>query len=136
MKTLKMIKVINYILAIMMISLIVLSNYAYAATPGRTGLKDIEEPDMDLRKAENFANQSAIIDPGDTQGVFQTISNLLLYGAIAIGVIWGAVIGVRFIIGTVETKATVKDQLVPYFIGLVVSFGAYAIWSAVVNALR
>ena len=76
------------------------------------------------------------IDNSATSEVFKLISGVLLYGAIAVAVIWGAILGINFITGTVETKATIKDNLVPYFVGLIVSFGAYGIWTAVINILQ
>ena len=82
------------------------------------------------------SNANTSVDATSTGKVFQLIGGILLYGAVAVAVIWGAVLGIRFITGTVETKATIKDNLVPYFVGLIVAFGAYGIWSAVINILQ
>ncbi len=123
---------ISILVLVIMVSIV--PNYSYALT--RKGLKDPSKQDVNLDPAKDWASVSGAIDPAKTQDVFQTISGVLLYGAIAVAVIWGALLGAKFVVGTVETKATVKDNLVPYFIGLVVAFGAYGIWSAVINILR
>ena len=123
---------ISILVLVIMVSIV--PNYSYAVS--RKGLKDPSKQDVNLDAAKSFASGDGAINPVDTQDVFQTISGVLLYGAIAVADIWGAVLGARFILGTVETKATVKDNLVPYFIGVVVAFGAYGIWSAVINILR
>ena len=45
----------------------------------------------------------------------------------------GTIIGIQFMIASAEDKAKVKEALVPYIIGCVVIFGAFTIWSIVVN---
>lgn len=56
------------------------------------------------------------------------IYNVLLISAICIASIYTVILGIKFMIGSVEEKAQVKDALIPFIIGCVVAFGAFGIW--------
>ena len=43
------------------------------------------------------------------------------------------VMGVNFAIQAADEKAKVKEAMVPWVIGILVSFGAYGIWKFVMN---
>lgn len=64
------------------------------------------------------------------------IYNILLILGTIIAVIVGAVLGIQFIMGSVEQKAKVKDSLIPFIVGCVVIFGAFGIWKLVITILR
>lgn len=66
----------------------------------------------------------------ETQGY---VFNLLSTIGIAITLIWGGYIGIKFMIASVEDKAKIKEMLIPYIIGCVAIYGALAIWAIVVN---
>lgn len=68
--------------------------------------------------------------------ISNTIYNVLLVVGIIIAVLLGAIMGVKFIIEGAEGKAEVQKALVPYVIGCVVVFGAFAIWKIVVTILQ
>ena len=61
------------------------------------------------------------------------IYNILLILGTIIAVIVGVVLGIQFIMGSVEQKAKVKDSLIPFIVGCVVIFGAFGIWKLVVQ---
>ena len=65
-----------------------------------------------------------------------TVYNILFILGIVIAVIWGLVIAIKFITGSVEEKAEVKKTLIPYVAGCVVLFGAFTIWKIVVTILQ
>lgn len=48
----------------------------------------------------------------------------------------GIIIGIQFMVASAEDKAKVKEALVPYVIGCIVIFGAFTIWSTVVNIMQ
>ena len=54
---------------------------------------------------------------------------------IIVAVLAGMIIGIRFMLGGAEEKANIKEILVPYVVGCVVVFGAFAIWKIVVTIL-
>lgn len=60
---------------------------------------------------------------------------LMLFGIIS-AVIVGLIIGIKYMMSTVEVKADVKKQLVVYLIGCAVLFGAITIWRTVVTLLN
>ena len=64
------------------------------------------------------------------------IYNILLILGTIIAVIVGVVLGIQFIMGSVEQKAKVKDSLIPFIVGCVVIFGAFEIWKLVITILR
>ena len=70
------------------------------------------------------------------QDMSSTIYNVLFVLGIVIAVIWGLVIAIKFITGSVEEKAEVKKTLIPYVAGCVVLFGAFTIWELVVTILQ
>lgn len=61
--------------------------------------------------------------------------NLLLGIAMVVAVIVGLIIGIRFMISSVEEKAKIKELLLPYVVGCGVVFGAFGLWSLIVNIL-
>lgn len=70
------------------------------------------------------------------QNMSDIIFNVLFILGIVIAVIWGLVIAIKFITGSVEEKAEVKKTLIPYVAGCVVLFGAFTIWELVVTILQ
>lgn len=126
-------KILFTIVLLFLIVAIVLPNFSYAFK--REGLSDLKDTEIDLSKAKDYPNADPGLEPSATKGVFEKIGGIFLYGAIAVAVVWGAILGAKFITGTVDEKATIKDNLVPYFIGVIVAFGAYGIWTAIINIL-
>ena len=64
-----------------------------------------------------------------------TIYNVLLIVGVIIAVLVGAIIGIRFMIGSVEERADIKSLLIPYIVGCIVVFGAFGIWKIAVLIL-
>lgn len=67
----------------------------------------------------------------------QDTSRFLYKILVSIGIvvvfIVGTIIGIKFMIASAEDKAKVKEALVPFIIGAAVIFGAFTIWSMVIN---
>ncbi len=93
---------------------------------------------------ELVGEADAFINKG-TQGTFNTglmkdgISNLFnitLTIAIAIAVVLAAVLGIKFLIGSVEEQAEIKQALIPYVAGCIVAFGAFGIWKLVLTLIQ
>ena len=61
---------------------------------------------------------------------------LLMSIGIVVMLLVGTIIGIKFMVASAEDKAKVKEALVPYVIGCAVIFGAFTIWSIVVNLLQ
>lgn len=76
---------------------------------------------------------SAQIDKGSLQNASSSIYNILLICGVIIAVLIGSIMGIKFMIGSVEEKAELKAALVPFAIGCIVVFGAFGIWKIVVT---
>ena len=70
------------------------------------------------------------------QDMSSTIYNVIFILGIVIAVVWGLIIAIKFVTGSVEEKAEVKKTLIPYVAGCVVLFGAFTIWKVVVTILQ
>lgn len=51
---------------------------------------------------------------------------------IALSVIVGSLIGIKFMFGGIEEKVKMKEVIIPYIIGCVIVFGAFGIWKLVI----
>ena len=64
------------------------------------------------------------------------IFNILVIIGTVLAVIVGGILGIQFMIASAEDKAKVKEALIPYTLGCIVIFGAFAIWKLVVTILN
>ena len=80
--------------------------------------------------------QESPIAQSDTKTLSNNVYNILLFIGLAIAIIIGLVLGIQFMVGSVDQKAKVKDSLIPYIVGCIVIFGAFGIWKLVVTILR
>lgn len=90
-----------------------------------------------FQSADDFlaagSSPTTVIDETKLQSTSGTIYKWLMTIAICVAVLIGAVIGVQFIVGSVEGKAKIQEALVPYIVGCVVIFGSFFIWKTLVN---
>ena len=82
------------------------------------------------------SESSTMIDQNDLKSLSNFISGVLLTIAIGVTVITGAIMGLNFITQSIEEKAKVKESMVPWIIGIIVSFGAFTIWEVAVNLFQ
>ncbi len=83
---------------------------------------------------ENGSNDK--LDLQDFQTQFGDIYNIVLQIGVGLAVIVGIVLGVKFILSSVEGKAEVKKMLITYVVSCVVIFGSFGIWKIVVTILQ
>ena len=74
-----------------------------------------------------------ILDTGGLQELSKFISGVLLVVAIGVALLSGVVMGIKFITQSIEDKAKIKESMVPWIVGIIVSLGAFAIWEVAVN---
>lgn len=79
------------------------------------------------------SESNTMIDQNDLKSLSNFISGVLLTIAIGVTVITGAIMGLNFITQSIEEKAKVKESMIPWVIGIIVSFGAFTIWEVAVN---
>ena len=101
---------------------------------------DIEEFSLDnvFKNANDFINlgQEEQMKEEQIQNISKIIYSTLFILGIIIATIVGAILGIKFITGGLEAKSEVKQLLLPYFIGVVVLFGAFGIWRLVLTILQ
>ena len=93
--------------------------------------------DEAMQNANDFIDSGSNdkIDSASLQDLSNSIYNIALIAGIVIAVLVGAILGIKFMTGSVEEKADVKKLLIPYVVGCVVIFGAFGIWKLVVTIL-
>lgn len=102
---------------------------AYAGT-----LQDI------MNRAEGFVNNGEnggnVINNDALKEGSNTLYNVLLVIGIAVAFIWGIVLGIQFVTGSLGEKADVKKNLIVYVIGCIIIFGAFGIWRLLLQLLQ
>lgn len=75
--------------------------------------------------------QSSDINQGQLQKTSNILYNIFLGAGIIVAVLVGMFLGMKYMMGSVEEKADLKQTLVAYAVGCVVIFGAFGIWKLV-----
>lgn len=75
------------------------------------------------------------ISASSLQNFSKTFYNIFLTIGIIVAVLVGSILGIKFMVGGAGEKAHIKELLVPYIVGCIVIFGAFAIWKIVVTIL-
>lgn len=121
---------------ICLITLLVLCSLSLYST---TCMADSSLDDI-MNNGNSFLNAGSesltMIDQNDLKSLSNFISGVLLTIAIGVTVITGAIMGLNFITQSIEEKAKVKESMVPWIIGIIVSFGAFTIWEVAVNLFQ
>lgn len=121
---------------ICLITLLVLCSLSLYST---TCMADSSLDDI-MNNGNSFLNagseSSTMIDQNDLKSLSNFISGVLLTIAIGVTVITGAIMGLNFITQSIEEKAKVKESMVPWIIGIIVSFGAFTIWEVAINLFQ
>lgn len=73
-------------------------------------------------------NGNMDIDRGKLQDTSKTLNSILILIGMCVAVVVSAILGIKFMIGSVEEKAQIKEALIPFIIGCIVVFGAFGIW--------
>lgn len=103
--------------------------------------KDEKEPiEQVVSGAESFISKGDYVSKRpikleNMETLSDTIYSTLLVVGIIVAFVIGGILGIKFMIGGIEDQAEVKTALVPYIVGCIVVFGAFAIWKIVVTLL-
>lgn len=84
---------------------------------------------------EEGKNQGTPISGDDMKTEIDQIYNILLALGVALSVLVGAILGIKYMFGSIEEQVKVKETLFPYLIGCIVVFSAFAIWKIAINVL-
>lgn len=85
---------------------------------------------------DNVEKNELTIDEEQIHIKTSNMFNILLTIGIALTVIIGGILGIKFISASAEDKAKIKESFIPYVVGCVVIYGAFGIWALVVNVLN
>lgn len=103
---------------------------------------DKTSPDEIIGDASNFLNtgknnQGQVMVNGDNvQKASNLLFNVLFTIAIAAAILIGIYIGIKFMMSSAEDKATLKESLLPYFVGVIIMFASFSIWKLVLVLLQ
>ena len=94
-----------------------------------------------IKKGKDFINPPSgstvvTVEERKIYDLSKTISSILQVVSIAAALIMSMILGIKYMTGTVEDQANVKETLIPYIIGCFVAFGAFSIWKLLVNILN
>lgn len=93
-----------------------------------------------MNRAEGFVNNGEnggnVINDNALKEGSNTLYNVLLVIGIAVAFIWGIVLGIQFVTGSLGEKADVKKNLIVYLIGCIIIFGAFGIWRLLLQLLQ
>lgn len=99
-------------------------------------LEDImQQGDAFLETGKENGGDS-LLNEGELQNATNDIYNILLTLGVVISVAVGAILGVKYITGSVDEQAKIKETMMPYVIGCFVVFGAFGIWKITINSLQ
>lgn len=76
-----------------------------------------------------------IVDKNQLKETSNILYNMLLAAGIIVAILVGMFLGMKYMIGSVEEKADLKQTLMAYAVGCIVIFGAFGIWKLVVEIL-
>ena len=81
----------------------------------------------------NSADSNITINSTELNRPSSEVYNILTSLGMIIAVVVGIDLGIKYMIAGADEKAEVKETLLPYIIGCVVTFGAFGIWRILIN---
>ena len=82
------------------------------------------------------AGRTETLNVDNVKAASNSLFNIFSVVGTVIVIAVGLVLGLQFIMGSIEEKVKVKEALIPYSIGSIVIFGAFAIWKIVLIAMN
>lgn len=80
-------------------------------------------------------SKSQVINMEGLKDFSGDVYNLVFAIGLVIAVIVGSVLGIKFMISSIEEKAKIKEILIVYGMGCAVLFGAFTIWKVTIEIL-
>ena len=108
------------------------------STSGGTGSQSVENPQIEdvFSSARSFINRNTSqMYSSDLKFSSDFLFNMLFSIGVALTVIVGGILGIKFMLASAEDKAQIKELMIPYVAGCIVIYGAFGIWKLVVNVL-
>ena len=129
----KLVKMVGYIFKIIII--IMIFQFMFIPISNAGFWDEIKESaDSFVENGKDKASETGV-NQDDVDDAIGKIYNILLALGVALSVIVGAALGIKFMMGSIEEQAKVKEMLMPYATGCIVTFGAFGIWKLVIELL-
>lgn len=122
--------IISIIILLICCSAMINISYASYEEPIKvaTSVDDVfKDADDFIKQGEDLQSENDE-NKKELSSTLDFLYNLLLGIGIVAAVIVGTLLGIRYMIGSVEEKAEYKETLFAYLISCVVVFGAFGIW--------
>ena len=102
----------------------------------KDGLDDMIKDAEDFEKREiEDKNLVLVDDPGKLSDFSSSLYTILLVAGTAVTVIIGVVLGIKYMVGSVDEKAEYKKMLLPYLAGCIAIYGSLGIWQLAIKIL-
>lgn len=115
---------------IVFLVMLVLCTYLSSTSVYATGLdKVISDGDKFLTQRD----KNSVIDEQALSNTSNTVYNILFTIAVVLAFGVGMIIGIQFIVASVDEKAKIKETLVPYIVGVFIIFSAFTVWKIAIE---
>lgn len=121
-------KMIYYICLIFTVLIFALNTYVQAAS-----ISSIVQDAKDFTSSEIEENGLVNVTSDKLKTTINIINIAFLTVALITAFISIALMGINFMVQSIEEKAKIKEALIPFCIGAIVSFGAFGIWRIVIS---
>lgn len=121
-------KIVYCVCLIFIVLIFAMNTYVQA-----TSLTSIIQDGKGFTSGEIEDKVQISVESEDLQEISNVINNVFLTVAIIAAFISIALMGINFMVQSTEEKAKIKEALIPFCIGAIVSFGAFGIWKIVVS---
>ena len=102
----------------------------------KDGLDDMIKDAEDFEKREiEDKNLVLVDDPVKLSDFSSSLYTILVVAGTAVTVIIGVVLGVKYMVGSVDEKAEYKKMLLPYLAGCIAIYGSLGIWQLAIKIL-
>ncbi len=91
-----------------------------------------------------ITDADSFVSSGETEDVYEATAlqkfssnlfNIFATVGVAVAIIVGIIIGIKYMTGSIDAKAEVKKMLIPYLVGCLVVFGGFGIWKLAIIIL-
>ena len=128
---------IKVLINIFLISLMIIfsSTFVYASYEDDMRRQAEAKKDTDIKLEDAIKGADEFLQSGEEkigeekiQKASNSLVNLFIVAGTIIAVVYIGILGIKYMAGSVEEKAEIKQTLIPFIVGCVVVFGAFTIW--------
>lgn len=128
---------IKVLINIFLISLMIIfsSTFVYASYEDDMRRQAEAKKDTDIKLEDAIKGADDFLQSGEEkigeekiQKASSSLVNLFIAAGTVIAVVYIGILGIKYMAGSVEEKAEIKETLIPFIVGCVVVFGAFTIW--------